>query len=71
VSVVYFTISLVCQTTTLNGKMNDELERIWKWSWPNIDNTWSLCVEDMRKITKNLRITGISVEDLFILRIRV
>lgn len=20
---------------TYNGRMNDELERIWKWSWPN------------------------------------
>jgi hypothetical protein len=36
--------------------MGNEMERIWKWPWPNLRYDPGICMEGLRKTTKNLRI---------------
>jgi hypothetical protein len=39
----------------MNGwYVNDELERMWKWFWPNLWYYLSICLEELRRSTKNL-----------------
>jgi len=33
--------------------VNNELEKRWKWSWPNLKDYPRICLETLKKFTKN------------------
>jgi hypothetical protein len=50
------------QTVASNYRMMNELERIWKATWPNLMQYPGICLERLRKTTKTVMVCGIGAE---------
>jgi hypothetical protein len=57
-----FTHPLIIVVKTIQFQMielmNNELEGMWKWSWPNLRCNPRICLEELRKTMKNHRIAS-------------